>query len=322
MAHQLSQRANGFVEFAAAGPREAVWHQLGQYLDDNAPLETWKEQAGMDWDVVASPVMFTANGQVLTDSTKNVLYRSDSLAPLGVVSAEYKIVQPDEVLEFFRDLTTLHGMKLSAAGCLYGGRRFWAIADVGKSALVSENDRINGYLLLVTSADGTLATQAKLTSTRVVCNNTLTVAMGQNTKNIIRVTHARKFNAEEVKIDLGLVDKSWDQFINNIRALSEVKTSDSYAEEFFARLATPDDKPVNMDLLNTQRQVEAMMHFYKRGAGADMTYGNAWGMLNAVTELHTHGNGKRDSSRQFENAYLGASDNIKTKAMNRLLELV
>jgi len=93
-----------------------------------------------------------------------VLYRSDTKAPLSVVSNRYQIVQPREVLEFYRDLTEVSGYELETAGVLKGGRKFWALARTGQTTKLKGNDQVNGYLLLATSCDGTLATTATPTT--------------------------------------------------------------------------------------------------------------------------------------------------------------
>lgn len=322
MAHELTQRSNGFIEFAAAGDRNAVWHRLGQYLTYDASIETWKQEAGMEWEIKSSPLMYSGlNGQPIVDESMRVLYRSDSEHRLGIVSKDYKVVQPGEVLEFFRDLTEANNMKLSAAGTLFGGTKFWATAEIGKEAYISSGDRIDGYLLLMSSADGTSSTIAKLTSTRVVCNNTLQIALNGKSRSAVKITHAKQFDPKSVKIDMGLIDTAWDGFIENIRTLANKTMSDDSARDFFARIITPEEKTVDLELLKTQRHVDAMMHFFKNGAGADMTYGTRWGALNAVTELFTHGNGKRDSSHQFMSSETGTNSSIKMNAMECLLAM-
>src|SRR3546814_20756798 len=111
---------------------------------------------------------------------QKVLYRSDTKAPLAVVSKRFQVVQPGEILEFYRDLTEVGGFELETAGVLRGGRKFWALARTGQSVSLKGRDRVDGYLLLATACDGTLATTAQFTSVRVVCNNTLSIALGDN----------------------------------------------------------------------------------------------------------------------------------------------
>lgn len=182
-------------------------------------------------------------------------------------------------------------------------------------------DRVDGYLLLMSSADGTSSTVAKFCATRAVCNNTIQIALRENSRNAIKITHARDFDAKAVKIDMGLLDQAWDGFITNIKSMATKSIDDRAAQEFFAKLVTPDDKAVDMELLRTQRHVDAMMHFYKSGAGADMTYGTRWGVLNAVTELATHGQGKRDNSKQFVDSEIGSMASMKVEAYKRLIAM-
>lgn len=96
------------------------------------------------------------------DAENKVLYRSDTKAPLAVVSKRFLVVQPGEILEFYRDLTAVNGFELETAGVLREGRKFWALARTGQSTVLKGRDRVDGYLLLATACDGTLATTAQL----------------------------------------------------------------------------------------------------------------------------------------------------------------
>ncbi len=314
MAHQLTARMNGFIEFAALGERQAVWHRLGQYLPEGQSIEQWQTAAGMDWDISESSVSFnTANG-LRSDPTRKVLYRSDTEDVLSVVSDDYHVVQPREVLEFFREFTENNSMKLSAAGTLFGGRRFWATAEMGKSFEVVQGDKVEGFLLLTTSADGTLSTQAKFTSTRVVCNNTLGIALQGGAK--VRKTHRSAFDPQEFKVDMGLIDAGWENFIQNTRKLADEKVAEEEAKSFFMRLINP--KSEDTTKIGIVRQFDALMHFYKNGAGAEFSHGTKWGLLNAVTEMQTHGTGRGDRSSQFNSSEFGKGADIKAQAFAAL----
>ena len=156
------------------------WHGLGHKLQPKQPIEVWAQQAGMQFDIKEAPVRFMTEeigslGAIHSYADNKVLYRSDTKAPLSVVSSRYQVVQPREVLEFYRDLTQISGFELETAGVLKGGRKFWALARTGDSAVIRGDDVINGYVLLATACDGTLATTAQFTSIRVVCNNTLAI---------------------------------------------------------------------------------------------------------------------------------------------------
>ncbi|WP_306553620.1 DUF932 domain-containing protein, partial [Acidovorax sp.] len=168
---------------------ETPWHNLGQQLPAKQPIDVWAREAGMDWTIREAPVRYMATepgtgisaassvsalyAEPMEFPDQKVLYRSDTKAPLSVVSARYQVVQPKQVLEFYRDLTEVSGYELETAGVLKAGRKFWALARTGKSSALKGNDVVHGYLLLATSCDGTLATTATPTTVRVVCNNTL-----------------------------------------------------------------------------------------------------------------------------------------------------
>ncbi|MCV2392652.1 DUF932 domain-containing protein, partial [Acinetobacter baumannii] len=173
MAHQIETMA-----FVGQTP----WHGLGNQLSPHRPIEVWAKQAGMDWRIESSNVSYmakNARGQsiIMPYEEQRVLYRSDTHTPLSVVSQRYQEVQPKEILEFYRDLTEQSGFELETAGVLKGGKKFWALARTGQSAALKGKDVSNGYVLLATACDGTLATTAQFTSIRVVCNNTLAIAL-------------------------------------------------------------------------------------------------------------------------------------------------
>ena len=130
MAHQIEQMA-----YVGTAP----WHGLGSRLTEKQPIEVWQREAGMDWQIQESPVHFKSDavghlGAIHSFPEQKVLFRSDTKAPLSVVSSRYHTVQPREVLEFYRDLTQVSGYELETAGVLKGGRKFWALARTGQGA--------------------------------------------------------------------------------------------------------------------------------------------------------------------------------------------
>jgi phage/plasmid-like protein (TIGR03299 family) len=250
------------------------------------------------------------------------LFRSDTKAALSIVGKDYHVVQPSQVLEFFRDLTELHGYKLSAAGSLFGGKRFWATAEIGKTFDAVKDDEIKGQLLLVTSCDNTSSTQAKFVSERVVCANTLTVALAENSKNLVRKTHASEWSAEAFKIDLGLVDDSWEKFSASIKKLTEIEVTDKFAQKYFEDKFFNEDLSVDDQSTQTYNKIQKLMGLYKSGAGAEYSYGTAYGILNAVTDAHTHGlRAKQDPNRRFWEGSFGTADKIKSSCMEDMMVL-
>lgn len=322
MAHELTQRVDGKVEFAFTGPRSKIWHGLGAELEENLSIEEWKKASGLDWEVFESKVMYQSIDGDHTFPDKRVLFRSDSKAPLSIVSNDYKIVQPGEVLEFFRDVTKLHDMKLSSAGSLFGGKRFWALAELGKEFEAVDGDKIEGNLLLVTSVDGSLSTQARFVSTRVVCNNTLTVAMGEGSKRVVKKSHHSVWDPQEVKIDLGLLDGAWATYMNNIKKMTQVQVSTEHARAYFEKKFYAPDVLAENQGWGATKKVNELMNLFSNGAGSEFSKNTLWGIMNATTEHFTHGSGKRNASHQFWNSQFGSADTIKTEVYNDMNELV
>jgi phage/plasmid-like protein (TIGR03299 family) len=318
MAHELSIRENGFVEFCYTGDRNLIWHGLGNQLSDDPTMDEVTEKSGMSFSIQRAPVTYIAeNGAYYTDDSKHVIHRSDTHSPLGIVSDKFHVVQPTEVLNFFDELIEKHGMKMSSAGVLFGGKRFFALAETGKATKIAGKDDIEGYLLLSTSADGTMATTATFTSVRVVCNNTLTVALN-GAKSCYRQTHKSQFDAKSAYIDLGLIDKSWDNFIGNINTLLETPMTDTQVKDYYRSLYVNDDNEISK---TNEANADKMFGLYNSGAGANIIKGNAWGALNGVTNLYTHGNGrKRDVNGTIWSSYTGDWAKMKTKAMDKLLD--
>lgn len=335
MSHNISFN-NGKAEFAFVDSRNAIWHGLGQELTRGAPIEVWTKEAGMDWEAKESPVMYQIKSNTAGLETgepfilgqypypkKKALYRSDNLKPLSIVGEDFNVVQPAEVLEFFSDLTRDHGMVLSTAGCLFDGQRFWALAETGREGEVINGDLIKAHLLFMTAVDGSMSSTAKFVSTRVVCNNTLTVALAENAKNVVRKTHKTVWDSTEAKINLGLIDSSWNSFMDNLRALSERKMDDKEVELFFRKTLFDPKKEDTDQGWGVNRRIHALVDLYHQGQGAEFSYGTAYGALNAITDLYTHGiasGRQKKADWAFQNAYYD-SDKIKQQAMNDLLAL-
>ncbi|MGA4256775.1 DUF932 domain-containing protein [Ralstonia pseudosolanacearum] len=308
------------------------WHGLGNKLAPNQPVEVWAERAGMNWRIESSEVRFVSGnagsniGAIHAFPDQKVLYRSDDKTPLGIVSARYHVVQPREVLEFYRDLTEVGGFELETAGVLKEGRKFWALAKTGQTGTLKGKDTINGYLLLATACDGTLATTAMFTSIRVVCNNTLQIALGNGT-GVVKVPHRSQFDAQAVKRQLGICVSSWDAFMARTKALADRKVTDSAAEAFFRRVLTypTTNPPDRAAVAVNERAIKAVQQLYAgRGKGAQLpsASGTAWGLLNSITEYVDHHRQARSDDHRRDAAWLGAGNTLKQSAWDEALKLV
>lgn len=299
---------------------ETPWHGLGNNLAAQAAIEVWTKQAGMDWTIQESPVYFRpgVSAALASVGAQKVLFRSDTGAALSVVSQRFQVVQPQQVLEFYRDLTKAHGFTLETAGVLKGGRKVWALAKTNMTARIKGNDTMKGYLLLATGCDGTLATTAQFTSIRVVCNNTLAVALSSGDV-AVKVPHSTAFDAASVKQQLGLSSGVWDDFIYCMKKLSERKLKIKEAEAFISQLFT--DQNPNLTNARAKQKIMALYSGNGRGAELSSAQGTAFGLLNAVTEFTDHERKALNDDYRLDSAWFGMGAHLKGLALHRAMAL-
>lgn len=331
MADMIDNTA-GKDAFAYVG--EKGWHGKGQKLTEGAPIEQWTVEAGMAWEAIATDVNYTGTDKkVRRMPGRKLLMRSDTQAALSVVGEDFHVVQPKDVLEFFRNLVGSAGFTLETAGCLYEGRKFFALAKVGKSAKIMGEDEIAPYLLLATACDGSMATAAHLTSVRVVCDNTLRMAIGNGGQLAkIRVPHNAKFRPEIVKAQLGIVTDAWSSFMADIQKLAKFKVSRNEAIDFVAEQLKDEWVDEHGADLNHEQMLESSLALRRiirlfdgegKGAQFKSSKGTAWGLLNAVTEYcDWEAGGKTDRNRAFERAHLTDRAAFKVQVANELVKLV
>lgn len=335
MTHMIDT-TTGRAAIAFAG--EKPWHGLGQELTPGADLVTWRREAGLEWAAVKAPVQYV-NGEVHTFHGRSVLYRSDTGAPLSVVSDDYHEVQPAQIFEFFAKLCEIGGFTMETAGALSGGKRIWALAKVNDGAEIVNRDRVRPYVLLATSYDGTMATTAKFTAVRVVCHNTISMAIPQYgartgragageagdtttgpAANMVRVPHSATFDVDAVRLQLGIVADAWERFQVQAGMLAQVGMSPDQADEFLRDLLAPyaPAEKRDADALRKSKGYGKIMLLFQGGAiGADLAGTSKWGMLNAVTEYVDHERGRSTNSR-LESAWFGSGNSLKDRALELL----
>ncbi|HEH9439292.1 TPA: DUF932 domain-containing protein [Aeromonas sobria] len=304
---------------------QTPWHGLGNVLPPQQSLDIWQQAAGMDWTIEQSDVLYNVTSDALhirPFAMSKVLYRSDTLAPLSVVSKRYNVVQPHEVLHFYQDLVQAGGFELETAGVLKGGKKLWALAKTGQNMKLNGGDTVKSYLLLATSCDGTLCTTAQFTSLRVVCNNTLQMALNDKA-DAIKVPHSTKFNPKYVKEVLGLGLANWDLFQRNIHELSHRSVSPAEAILFFSDLINdPTDDDGNIVLSRPTKKLQEL--YQGAGMGSDLTsaQNTAWGLVNAVTEYVDHHRRARSQDNRLDSAWFGQGAQLKYHALEQALTLL
>lgn len=322
MSHEIAF-FNGLAQYAST---QREWHGLGQLMPAGQPLEVWAKQAGMEYKVQRSRIRYatmrldenvaTVN-QLRALDDKIVLFRSDSGAPLGVVSDSYKVVQPIEVLEFFRDWAEQNAVTIESAGVLFGGKRYFATAKLSDGVYVDgHKDKVVPYVLLSTSADGSLATEARWTTVRVVCNNTLRMAMA-DASTTHRTTHRSKFKPEAARAAVEAAHAEFAGFMQTARTLADIKMQRDEAEFFTAKLFA---KGATTDALDKARETsgfDTILRLFDgaaRGGELESVRDTRWAWLQACTEFVDHHTRARTEENRLSSSLWGAGDALKQQA--------
>ncbi len=297
------------------------WHGQGIKLDPDSTFDEWRVAAGLDYEVDVRKLFYSE----VNDEGKRVpkivdnrvaLVRTDTQGFLSIVSEGYHVVQPAKVFEFFQAIIHQEGLTIDVAGALDGGRKIWALAKIDDSFTLYGRDRQVPYVLVATSYDGSLSTQACLTTVRVVCNNTMRAsgAYGaDNSADSVKVRHDKEFNISEAHGKLGLDEEAWKAYQANIVNLARFQLSKDEALEYFYIVADQGDKIVrnadNGEIISfpePSRVVKQYINAYLNGPGADLegSRGTQWGAFNAVSFYQDHlapdnGNGRRWNSTTF-----------------------
>jgi len=318
MSHEIDS-STGKPAIAYVG--EKPWHGLGEKLEECQPIEVWLKAARLDWELKRLPVQYLVDGRLRTMDGRFVLVRSDTDAALSVVSEEYVIVQPKEILEFYRDLMHRYGYTLETSGALDGGRKVWALARTGITGAVDKGgkDGLAAYVLLATSCDKTLATTAAFTSIRVVCQNTLFFAVEDvkaQRRPQVKVPHSVPFDADRVKEELGLMDQAWSGFIRKAQMMADHPMKPENALSFFKELLLPKN---GTELSSkAEREHQSIMSLFRSAPGQELSSAKEtlWGAVSAVTYYVDHVRSGTPGGR-LDSAWFGTGYALKEKAWTK-----
>lgn len=330
MSHMVYTTADGRYSMAYKG--EIPWHQLGQEVKGLATEEEWALAAALDFELNDSKVLFlddSQQAQVMGD--QKVLYRSDTKEALSIVHKSYKVVQPIEVLKFFREQVEAHEMEIETAGSLFGGRKIWALAKINQDILVGdrkrEKDIVSPYFLLVTSCDKSLRTMVKRVDIRVVCWNTMDAALGRG-GDYATLTHRSEFNAENqdrMKAEIGMIAENIEKEQEVFNHMAETKISTRDALGFFMKVLTPSIDQDNVDLAKlSTRKLQQVFNAYQQSPGSDLytAKDTLWGAVNAVTHIVDHNPAARSNNARLDNAWFGQGNGQKNRAIDLAAKII
>jgi len=325
MAHQIDTISRSTASYAST---QREWHGLGQLMPAGQTVEQWQAAAGMDYQIKRGRIRYatevvnpnTPASQLQTVDDKLVLFRSDTLAPLGVVSASYKVVPPAAVLEFFREWADKGGVTIESAGVLFGGKRYFATAKLGDAVSVDGGrDKIVPYALLSTSADGSLATECRWTTVRTVCNNTLSIAL--KGKSAFKVSHRSVFKPEDARDAVEAANEEFSAFMQSAREMARIKVNASMAESLTVNLLTKTSEAVARESAAFDK-IMGLFNGGGKGSNFETAHDTAWGWLNACTEhFDHHVRARTDENRQAA-ALWGQGSAMKQKALELVTALI
>jgi phage/plasmid-like protein (TIGR03299 family) len=217
---------------------------------------------------------------------------------------------------------------METMGAIKEGRTVWALAKTGVSSDIGAGtgqlDRVEAYLLLYTSFDGSCATTGKFTDVRVVCNNTLSMAQGEKSGKSITVRHNAMFDASKVRADLG-VGAVWEGHQARLRSLASAKVTPEQQVSFLLSVYHDiTSKSIEASKPKVERTMKRLAGILAHSPGAQLAtaQGTLYGLLNAVTYDVDHSPRTRSNDTRLASAWFGAGDALKTKALETATEML
>lgn len=311
---------------------ETPWHGLGVQVSDALDPQQMIEAAGLDWTVSRRSLFTTQEpgpNQVqatLRTDDWGVLVRNSDNKILGPCGKNYIPMQNADVFTFFDRFVKAGHMKMETAGSLDGGRQIWGLASIQKGFSLPGQDDVNGYLLLNQPHVWGKSLTIMFTPIRVVCNNTLTMALNASSQSTAKFTmpHVREWGSEIIQraeTALGIATHQLDAFKTTAELLARTSYQEKQVTEYIAKLFNPALVAENDEITRDQftRTADEVYNCIHTQPGATLSEGSWWSALNAVTYFVDHKAGRnRDAS--LTSAWFGPRAALKRKALNLAVE--
>jgi len=299
---------------------EIPWHGLGTRLQKPATSEEAIVAAGLNWEVVKKPVYVKLDKRFQVKDTFAMVrkdkWQKNECDILGVVGKNYTPVQNKDAFNFFDSIVGDKKAIYHTAGSLSDGKIIWILAKLPGYIRVVGNDISEKYLLLSNSHDGTSMVQIKFTPIRVVCQNTLTIAM--NKGETLKVKHSRdvKDKLKQASELLGIVNDKYDTIERSFKNMAKVLLNEKRLNEY-VKTIFPD--PVDeLQYATVDNNREMVRELFEQGLGNNLpgVAGTLWAGYNAVTELIDHKITKQNKDMRTKSIWFGNGYNVKQKAFD------
>ena len=279
--------------------RETPWHGLGTRVNEALNSEEALTAAGLDWNVIQEPI-YTETEELIEGYKANV--RDTDRQVLGVVTDRYKIVQNQEAFAFTDELLG-EGVRYETAGSLQGGRKVWLLAHLPHEYIIS-GERISPYLVFFNSHDGSGAIKAAITPIRVVCQNTLNLALSTAKRSWSMIhTGDIKGKMQEAKDTLFMAEKYMDNLGKEFETLRKKKLTDQQVLDYIEILLPLEEDSTPQQIKNMKRLREDMKMRYFDAPDLKDVGKNAYAFVNAVSDFAPHAEPLRRTANYKENLF-------------------
>lgn len=279
--------------------RETPWHGLGRRVNEALNSKEALIEAGVNWSVTQEPI-YTETKELIEGYKANV--RDVDRQVLGVVTDRYKIVQNQEAFAFTDELLG-EGVRYETAGSLQGGRKVWLLAHLPHEYIIS-GERISPYLVFFNSHDGSGAIKVAITPIRVVCQNTLNLALSTAKRSWSMIhTGDIKGKMQEAKDTLFMAEKYMDSLGKEFEVLRRKKLTDQQVLDYIEILLPLEEESTPQQIKNMKRLREDMKMRYFDAPDLKDVGKNAYAFVNAVSDFATHAEPLRRTVNYKENLF-------------------
>jgi phage/plasmid-like protein (TIGR03299 family) len=322
MAHNL-EMVNGEASFASF--RQPAWHHLGTVFNEEVTTSQMLSLANLNnWNVRVEDVPLPENYSTKNPSFWVVRNHPETQQPdvLATVGKRYTAFQNEDLFAFGD--TLLDGGRWETAGSIKNGRVVFGSLALDREIVLDPDgveDKINTYLMVTTSHDGSLSIQAITTPVRVVCQNTHTIALRQAKQSFkVRHTQTVEGKVQQAREALNLAHKYLDEFESEAKQLIETEMTKAQFDKVIALAYPEPDKDTKGSLTKWQNKVDVLQDLYFAPTNKDVA-NTAWGVYNAMTERLDWYRGSRGNA---ERPLIAASglDLATNNEKQRLLDIV
>lgn len=320
MAHDLVvDKETGKTSMAYVGDKP--WHGLGIQLDEGASPQQMLEAAGLDWTVGKRAMSYKAAGKSLSVPDQRALVKEDDGQLLSIVGEGWNPIQNAEAFDLFSEFCEQGDMTMETAGALKDNQIVWGLAKVKDSFELKfgkKTDVVESHFLFTNPHQFGRSADVRFTPIRVVCNNTLTLALGSKAQ--LKISHRNAFDKDAVLDALGIAEQKMDVYQEAAQHLANKKTAADDLIDYFNQIfpntyERKTDRKASDQLIDQLSKTAKMgMEALETQPGAELGAGTWWSAYNAVTYLVDHRIGNTVDSR-LQNSWYGQAANKKTKAL-------